>query len=159
MECVFEGFAVDIEKSMFPKNYTGYVIMKFFPHNTHERGLYMLFCNKFELRECHPFYPYIKGMSRSKMMLEQREWPPISSQMDQKVFETIGGVVYYIFSDSSGWLILFNIGGRPKYCFTAEGKDLSNDVRHEKKFTLFFILNTISVQIIAKHETFIRRVF
>ena len=160
MECVYKGFPVDNEKSKFPKNYTGYVIMKVFPHDTHKSGLYRLFCNKFELRECSPFYPYIEGLP-SMTKLEQREWPPISTQMDQKLFETIGGVVYYLFSDSkgrtfSGWLILFNIEGRPKYCFTAEGKDLSNDVRHKRQLIPnFYYSNPISVQKIRKYEVIV----
>ena len=94
----------------------------------------MLFCNKFNSSQCHPFYPNINGaFNKPTRQVTKSDWPPFVTQMDQKVFKTIGGVVYYIFSDSSGWLILFNIEGRPKYCCTAQGKPLSEDVRHEKQ--------------------------
>ena len=136
MECHSKGYAMKAENQIFRKNYTGYVIMKAFPRLTEERGLTMLFCNKFNSSDCHPFYPDIKGAWVSGQwsgLLKKREWPPISTEMNQKVFETIGGIVYYIFGDSSGWLILFNIEGQTKYCFTAEWRPLSKDVRHERQ--------------------------
>ena len=106
----------------YPKNYTGYVVMKVFASNTERDGLYLLVCNKFNSSQCHPFYPNIEGVQWLRRPLKKSEWPPIATQMDQKVFETIGGVVYYIFNPlSSGWMVLFNIEGRTKYCFTAEG--------------------------------------
>ena len=123
----------------YPKNYTGYVIMKVFPFTTSENGLFMLFCNKFNSSQCQLFYPNIQGeFLKPIRQVTKSDWPPFVTQMDQNVFQTIGGVVYYMFTNSkgsifSGWLIVFNIEGRPKYCFTAEGKPLSNDVRHERQ--------------------------
>ena len=129
----------DQRHQYYPHNYPGYVVMKVFPQRTDADGLFMLFCNKYNSSDCHPFYPNIDGVfPKTTTQVKRSDWPPFVTQMDQNVFETIGGVVYYIFSDSSnrkfsGWLIVFNIEGRPKYCFTAEGKPLSEEVRHEKQ--------------------------
>ena len=135
MECHTPDRPVMMEakNQRFPSNFTGYVIMKGFPRDTSTPGgKYMIFCNKFNPSECQSFNPHISG-TKTTENLSPNKWPQFYKQMDQKIFETIGGVVYYIFGDSNGWLILFNIEGQTKYCFTAEGEPFSKDVRHKKQ--------------------------
>ena len=134
MECHSKGLPMDAKNQVFPTNYPGYVIIKAVPSDTSVGGKYRIFCNRFNKSECESFNPNI-GRTEITEDLPPNKWPQFYKEMDQKIFESIGGVVYYIFSDLSGWLILFNIEGRPKYCFTAEGKPLSQNVRHEKQFT------------------------
>ena len=77
------------ENQMFPKKYTIYVIMKAFPHATDGKGLTMLFCNKFNSRDCHPFYPDIEGGTVSGQLsgrLKKSDWPPIATNFLKLIF-------------------------------------------------------------------------
>ena len=54
--------------------------------------------------------------------------PIFVPQMNDSLFTHIEGVVDINTTDRRGYLILFQINGRPKYCFTSEGKNISEEV-------------------------------
>ena len=89
-------------------------------------------CNKFNQTQCqvfNPLGPKVFGMTKR---------PHFLTQMNESVFQQIGGVVDYNFGNKSGvhrsgWIFLFNIDGRPKFCATEENQTLSDDVRHERQ--------------------------
>ena len=48
--------------------------------------------------------------------------------MDESLLNQIEGIVEYYFPHNgiSGWVLLFNINGRPKYCFQTESTVIEN---------------------------------
>ena len=62
------------------------------------------------------------------------QFPPFAQQMDASLFEKIDGVIKTIESSDDknfGYLLLLNIDGRPKICFTSLSGDISEQVRHK----------------------------
>ena len=60
--------------------------------------------------------------------------PKFVHQMDDKLFAKIESVVDFNFGrddGKSGYLLLLNIEGRPKTCFTLENEEISAEVRHK----------------------------
>ena len=61
--------------------------------------------------------------------------PQFVDKINDTLFARIDGVVDFNLKGSeggkSGWLLLLNIEGRPKICFTFEGEDISEEVRHK----------------------------
>ena len=57
--------------------------------------------------------------------------PYFVDQMNASLFQKIDGVLDLILDGKAiGWLVLFNINGRPKYCATAYNQMISDEVRH-----------------------------
>ena len=122
--------------------YPGYVILKAYPKRTDDAFDSLLFCNKMNRSHCQTYIDIISGEDLDPKLL-----PQLVTRINSTLFERIGGVLYYdVNPQTSGWLLFFNIDGRPKYCFTEEDKDLSEQVRHENNSIQTIILNTISVQ-------------
>ena len=117
-------------EQVFP-NYTDYVIMKADPLRTNEFGRQMIFCDKYNQTNCEVFFLKIELDLAEPDDLRVPMWV---RHMNASIFKQIGGVIYYNFkssSSTSGWIILFNIDGRPKYCATDQN-NLSDEVRHER---------------------------
>ena len=61
--------------------------------------------------------------------------PQFVYQMNGSLFAQIDGVADFNFMSESGgksgYLMLLNIEGRPKFCFTFEGDDITRQVRHK----------------------------
>ena len=127
------GLTMNVENQYFP-NYTGYVIQKAFPKDTYALGRYMIFCDKFNQSRCELFQPNIAMYEFS--ILDAKKWnrPKFVREMNSSIFETIGGVIDYNFGGKArpGYVLLFNIEGKPKYCFTPRD-DFSEEVRHKKQ--------------------------
>ena len=108
-------------------------------------GDYLVVFNK--KKELQFFYDAYKNKVFKKCILTQihntteKEWyateicsgPSFVAQMQPLIFEKIDAIVDYSFGYTdpylSGWLVLFNIDGRPKYCFTREDENISSSVR------------------------------
>ena len=117
-------------EQVFP-NYTGYVIMKADPLRTSELGRQMIFCDKYNQTDCKLVFPKIQWDILKPTDVKVPMWV---SHMKASIFKRIGGVIYYNFGSTpstSGWIILFNIEGRPKYCATDQN-NLSDQVIHER---------------------------
>ena len=56
--------------------------------------------------------------------------------MNASLFARIIGVADYSKKGKGGFLLLLDIDGRPMTCFTFEGENLSEEVRH--KILLFY---------------------
>ena len=107
-------------------SYLGYVILKVYPEETGPDARTVLFCNKFNQSQCQTFLHILGGSEK----LEPNLWPKFVREMNASIFETIGGVVDF----NSGYVLLFNIEGRHKYCFTP--RDVFSEevyIRHEKQ--------------------------
>ena len=108
------------EKKNFPIYKDGYVIFK--PDPTDHKKRYMVFCNKKDKNKCE-FYQVLEDRSDASYSL-----PLFVTELNQSLFERIDGIIYYSYkTGANGWLLLFNINGRAKYCFTST-KRLSNGV-------------------------------
>ena len=121
---MFRSKGVDINKKNFPIYKDGYVIFKPDPtdHNRH----HMVFCNKKHKEQCEFYQVGYDVKSDGSYSL-----PVFVTQLNQSLFERIDGIVYYSYkTGANGWLLLFNINGRPKYCFTSkkEEEELSEEV-------------------------------
>ena len=84
--------------------------------------------------------------------------------MNKPLLKQMEGIIDYYFphNKNSGWLLLFNIGGRPKYCFEPEprtwsggSEDSSAQVRNVESNNRFSNLILISVQFIRTFDSFI----
>ena len=127
------GWNMDSTKQKFPQ-YPGYVIFKAFPDKSDIKFSQLFFCNKFIQTECQIFTPVIDFKSKIKPIATNP--PKFVTEMNSSLFERIGGVIDYNFGKingvfKSGWVLLFNIDGRPKYCVTES--ELSDEVRHERQ--------------------------
>ena len=121
----------------FPVYYPGYVFYKTAPRRTYlDEAFAMTFCNKFSKNQCRVLNPKDTGnkLDLSYVNPENpKKLPKFVQQMNETLFERIGGIVYYNFDKYTfGWLLFFNIDGRPKYCHSPQFRDLPEGVRHEK---------------------------
>ena len=83
-------------------------------------------CNRKDKKKCE-FYNFYKDLRSDGSY----SLPVFVTQLSQSLFERIDGIVYYSYkTGANGWLLLFNINGRPKYCFTSkeEEEELSEEV-------------------------------
>ena len=91
----------------------------------------MLVFNKDNEKDYWNYRPIDVSLSKCERMEDICQKPKFVDQMDGNLFKKIDGVVDYNFGGGvSGHLLLFNIDGTPKYCFTGEDKDLSDEVSH-----------------------------
>ena len=119
-----------LREQLFP-NYTDYVIMKADPVRINEFGRQMIFCDKYNQTNCEVVFLKIELDLAEPSELRVPIWV---RHMKAFIFQRIGGVIYYNYGEypsTSGWIILFNIEGRPKYCATDQNS-LSDEVRHER---------------------------
>ena len=104
--------------------------MKAFPEETDSDALQTLFCNKYNQTDCRVFIPKIGANYRLE---RKEEWPQFLHRMNASIFKTIGGVVdHHLRGSTFGYVLLFNIDGKPKYSFTP-WNELWNEVRHERQ--------------------------
>ena len=134
MEC--EGYDASDDHKLYNKVtdllLADRVIVKRLPSVTDdEKVLMVLMVNKWNQSDrvavsgCYNSMDWCKD--RSPYCTDQ---PEFISQMNESLFKTIEGVVDYSFGtqSESGHLLLLNINGRPKMCFTPENEDISEEV-------------------------------
>ena len=119
--------------------YSNSLIMKARPSDASED--YWLVFNKMKKTEVFKLDKQLyRYTCPSVNCIESEILPKFVDQMNDRLFAQIDGVVDFDFRErnggKSGWLLLFNINGRPMTCFTWEGEDISKEVRHE--VLLFF---------------------
>ena len=113
--------------------YPNSLIMKGRPSNTSDD--YVLVFNKMKKTEVFKLNTrLINNTCVSKAYGSRCVIPLFVDQIDSTLFAQIEGVVDFNLKSKGGkssWLLLLNIEGRPKYCFTFEGEGISEGVRHQ----------------------------
>ena len=97
-------------------NYEEYVIFKPDPYITVNK--FVAFCSKIHQLKCK-FYDV--SNFKNNYQAKSGELPHFVHELNGTLFEKIEGVVDYKYGEGhKGWLFLFNIDGRVKYCFTTK---------------------------------------
>ena len=110
------------------------VIIKLYPFQIHFNGAeYLAVINK-NNKKLQFFYDTLLWQKKNQCYQGGTNYcivPTFVSEIDVYLFRKVSAIVDYRFGskEQSGWILLFNIDGKPKYCFTREGEDLSNEVQ------------------------------
>ena len=119
--------------------YQNSLVLKSRPSNYADNNKMVVF-NKLDKNKAFIVFTYGNSLLSKSCETVNCFAPRFVDQMNDKLFAQIDSVVDFNFGGikggKSGYLLLLNINGRPMMCFTFEGEDISEEVRHRE--LLFF---------------------